>query len=133
MKMWTYDQGGGGRIIGLASLNTTREDWNKTGGQEELDRLKSFLEMHGFVGTKLAPLHTCLQFDLDIMSQTAATIGNTPINGQPGVAYIHFGTIMEDIFLRYHGCCGPEYVDPYNNVTFILVHTGADYLSLVYQ
>jgi predicted TIM-barrel fold metal-dependent hydrolase len=76
------------------------------------------------------------------MSQIVATIGNTPINGQPGVAYIHFGTIMGDMFLGYHGCCGPEYVDPYymqplieeyNSVTFILVHTGADFLSSVYQ
>ena len=102
--------------------------------------------MHGFVGTKLAPLHTCLQSDLDIMSQTVATIGNTPNNGQPGVVYIHFGTIMGDMFLGYHGCCGPEYVDlyymqplieeyieEYNNVIFILVHTGADFLSSVYQ
>jgi predicted TIM-barrel fold metal-dependent hydrolase len=44
---------------------------------------------------------------------------------------------MGEMFLGYRGCYGPEYVDPYyiqplikeyNNVTFILVHTGADFL-----
>ena len=127
--------GSGGRIVGLASLNTTIPDW----GEAELRRLSTFLaKKPGFVGAKLAPPHTCLKLNSKIMRDVVQTISESP----SPVAFIHIGTTpfcgpMGAFILGTPGCCGPEYVDPsymenliqeYTNTTFVLVHAGADFL-----
>jgi len=129
-----------GRIFGLASLNTTGS-WDTTAGAE-LERLVTYLSQPGFVGCKLAPPHTCLPLQSDIMRQIIETIAISS-NDPPGVAYIHIGTTpfcgaLGEMMLGYRGCCSPEYVDPTlledlmieyaERVTFVLVHAGADFL-----
>jgi hypothetical protein len=76
-----------GRLFGLASLNTTIEDWESV-KDEELNRLRTYLEMDGFVGAKLAPPHTRLAMNSAIMGDIIQTISETskPIVG------IHIGT-----------------------------------------
>ena len=46
-----------GTLWGLASVNTTGNNWNDTRVQQ-LNQLTTFLGTQGFVGTKLAPPHT---------------------------------------------------------------------------
>ncbi|KAL3894709.1 MAG: hypothetical protein SGARI_007654, partial [Bacillariaceae sp.] len=116
-----FVQQSNGRLFGLASLNTTHDDW-ETVKDAELARLRTFLEMEGFVGAKLAPPHTRLSMNSTVMADIVQTISesSTPI------AAIHIGTRL----------CSPEYVDPYfledlivayPNVTFILMHGGQDF------
>lgn len=127
-----------GRILGMASLNTTVPDW-EVSGPAELERLSTALAMPEFVATKLAPPHTCMALDSDTMKQIVQTIAASP----SPVVFVHIGTTpfcgpFGTAILGRPGCCGPEYVDPnflepliqeYTNATFVLVHVGADFLE----
>lgn len=129
--------GSDGRIVGLASLNTTGV-WEET-RDTELNRLANALARDEFVGTKLAPPHTCLRLDGDIMREVVDTVAASP---SPAIA-IHSGTTpfcgpFGDIILGQRGCCDPEYVNPaflepliqdYPEVSFVLLHIGSDFLD----
>jgi predicted TIM-barrel fold metal-dependent hydrolase len=125
------------RVVGFASLNTTG-DWTDDQFRDtELGRLSQSLAQDEFVGAKLAPPHTCLELDGDIMMDVTATVAASPSR----VLAIHVGTtpfcgpLGEAVGIRT--CCQREYVDPtlleplfsaYSNVTFILLHSGFDFL-----
>lgn len=131
-------KGSEGRLYGLASLNTTVPNWEEN-GKTELDRLDTFLAKPEFLGIKLAPPHTCMALNSDIMGDVVHTVSNTP----SPLVFIHVGTTpfcgpFGAAILGRPGCCGPEYVNPafmedlvkeYTNTTFVLVHVGADFLD----
>ena len=127
--------GSGGRIFGLASLNTTDPDQVEA----ELSRLATFLaKKPSFVGAKFAPPHNCLKLNSKVMRDIVQTVSES----LSPVAFIHTGTTpfcgpMGAAILGRPGCCGREYVDPstmedliqdYTNTKFVLVHAGADFL-----
>lgn len=128
--------GSDGRIVGLASCNTTHSDWNAT-RDAELQRLAEYLDRPEFVGGKLAPPHTCLRLDGERIADVVRTIsasttpvlaihvGTTPFCGPIGAA------------VGLEACCSREYVAPslltglieeYPETTFILLHAGHDFL-----
>lgn len=75
-----------GRMYGLASVDTSG-DWNET-RDFQLGRLLEYLEKPKFVGTKLAPPHTCLELNGTILPDIiqAVSISSIPVVG------IHIGT-----------------------------------------
>lgn len=84
----------GGRIYGLASLNTTHPQWDEDGGtvrDAELDRLVTYMSRPEFVGAKLAPPHTCLQLDGGRMEDVVRTVAESPTVRRRVVA-VHVGT-----------------------------------------
>jgi predicted TIM-barrel fold metal-dependent hydrolase len=125
-----------GKIFMLASMNMTHDNWEDH-REEEMERLKSFLEKKETLGGKLAPPHTCLPLDspmandfIDVIAQSekklvAIHIGTTPFCGPLGEMY---GVKCN---------CTERFVDPlylipkieqYPNVKFILLHSGHEFL-----
>eukprot|EP00536_Pseudo-nitzschia_multiseries_P001341 jgi/Psemu1/3132/gm1.3132_g len=126
-----------GRIFGFASLNTSIEDWSGAPRESELNRLTTFLDRPEFLGAKLAPTHACLPLDGERMADVVQAIDSS---ASPVVA-IHTGTTPMcgpfGDFTGIEACCDREYVDPsllaplietYPNTTFILLHSGHDFL-----
>ena len=125
-----------GKIFMLASLNTTHDNWAEH-RDEEMERLRTFLEKKETLGCKLAPPHTCLPLTgpvIDDVVETVAQsskkllamhIGTTPFCGPLGK---QFGVDCR---------CSEEYVNPsmlipkieqYPDVKFCLLHSGHEFL-----
>ncbi|KAG7359459.1 amidohydrolase [Nitzschia inconspicua] len=104
---------------------------------DELTRMKTYLEMDGFVAVKLAPPHTRLAMNSTIICDILQEVSQS---SKPIVA-IHIGTTpfcgpFGDFILGQRGLCTPEFVDPfyledyistYSNVTFVMMHGGQDF------
>lgn len=89
-----------GRMYGLASLDTSG-DWGES-RDAEIQRLLEYLNKPEFVGTKLAPPHTCLELNGTILPDIVQAVS---ISSKPIVA-IHTGTtpfcgIFGEIILGY--------------------------------
>lgn len=126
----------GGKIFMLASLNTTHDNWVEH-REEEMERLRTFLDKKETLGCKIAPPHTCLPLTgpviddvVDTVAQSskkllAFHIGTTPFCGPLGK---QFGIDCR---------CSEEYVNPsllipkieqYPDVKFCLLHSGHEFL-----
>jgi predicted TIM-barrel fold metal-dependent hydrolase len=125
---------GKGRLLGLASLNTS--DWADQGARQ-LGNLKTFLALPGFVGVKLANPHTCLAFDDPKM----ADIARVAAAAGKGV-YVHTGTTpfcpngTLGPALATPACCDAPYVDVtlleplirrHVDIPWVLLHSGYDF------
>jgi len=125
---------GKGRLLGLASLNTS--DWADQGARQ-LGNLKTFLALPGFVGVKLANPHTCLAFNDPKM----ADIARVAAAAGKGV-YVHTGTTpfcpngTLGRTLATPACCDAPYVDVtlleplikrHVDIPWVLLHSGYDF------
>jgi hypothetical protein len=129
-------QQSGGRIFALASLNTTHDNWTEH-REAEMQRLRDGLKEDCVLGTKLAPPHTCLPLAGPIMDDViqvvnesdqklvAIHIGTTPICGPLGKQYGIECNCKEE-------CVDPALLIPkieaYPDVTFVLLHSGHEFL-----
>lgn len=132
----TIAQESNGTIFALASLNTTHENWAEH-RDFEMQRLRDGLKQECVLGTKLAPPRTCLPLTGPIMDDifevvhaskqkiVAIHIGTTPFCGPIGKQY------------GIECNCKEAYVDPsllipkieaYPDVTFVLLHSGHEFL-----
>eukprot|EP00746_Dinoflagellata_sp_MGD_P033029 gnl/MRDRNA2_/MRDRNA2_178697_c0_seq1.p1 gnl/MRDRNA2_/MRDRNA2_178697_c0~~gnl/MRDRNA2_/MRDRNA2_178697_c0_seq1.p1 ORF type:complete len:454 (+),score=71.88 gnl/MRDRNA2_/MRDRNA2_178697_c0_seq1:137-1498(+) len=125
-----------GKIFMLASLNTTHDNWEEH-REQEIERLKSFLEKDEALGAKLAPPHTCLPLTGPIMDDVVETVSQS----SKKLLAIHIGTtpycgplgkqlgIVTDCTAQ---CVDPSLIEPkirqYPDVKFVLLHSGHEFL-----
>ena len=114
-------QGSNGRMYGLASLDTSG-GWNTT-KEAELERLLTYLEMPDFVGTKLAPPHTCLPLNGTILPDIIQAVS---MSSKPVVA-IHTGTtpfcgVFGDIILGYRVRVMNQFITEANSAVSCMHH-----------
>ena len=101
-----------GRLFGLASCNTTHDSWDENTREQELTRLRTYLDRPEFVGAKVAPPHTCLPLDGQRMSDVARTVSESTTP----VLAVHVGTTPFcgplGAMIGLQACCAREYVSP---------------------
>jgi hypothetical protein len=130
------------KLFMLASLNTTHDNWADH-REEELERLKSFLEKEDgtVLGAKLAPPNTCLSMKSPIIADVVETVAQSTNKKNNKLIAIHIGTtpfcgpIGESFGIK---CLGDEeYVDPtlliphietHPDIRFALLHSGHEFL-----
>lgn len=125
-----------GRVFALASLNGTHADW-ESHREFEMNRLKTFLAKEQVLGAKLAPPHTCLKLQGQVMDDVLETVHQS----DKKVLAIHIGTtpfcgpLGEQFGVKCN--CSDAYVDPsllipkveaYPDITFCLLHSGHEFL-----
>ncbi len=126
----------GGKVLCLASLNTTHDNWEEH-RDFELERLRTYLGKDGVLGAKLAPPHTCLPLNSPIIDDVVETLHNS----DKKLLAIHIGTtpfcgpLGKQFGVKC--LCTEEYVNPrlierhirnYPDVTFALLHCGHEFL-----
>jgi len=132
----TIAQNSHGKIYALASLNTTHDNWMDH-REFEMQRLREGLKQKCVLGTKLAPPHTCLPLNGPIMDDVLTVVNESL---QKLIA-IHIGTThfcgplgkQFGIECNCHEeCVNPALLIPkieaYPDVTFILLHSGHEFL-----
>jgi predicted TIM-barrel fold metal-dependent hydrolase len=126
----------GGKIFMLASLNTTHDNWAEH-KEEELERLRTFLEKKETLGCKLAPPHTVLSLNSPVIDDVVETVAQS----SKKLMAIHMGTtpfcgpLGKQVGVDFR--CTEEYVNPallipkieqYPDVKFCLLHSGHEFL-----
>lgn len=132
----TIAQNSNGKIYALASLNTTHDNWMDH-REFEMQRLRDGLKQECVLGTKLAPPHTCLPLTGPIMDDVLEVVNES----EQKLIAIHIGTtpycgpLGKQFGIECN--CNEECVDPallipkieaYPDVTFVLLHSGHEFL-----